>query len=230
MPMRGQTFPLATRHAVGARSSGPIATVLAVRTSLCVVALGAWLMAAGCGSGNSSSASSAKTTSIATTAKQQSVAAPPPTTINASLAVPLHGEENLMPSTYTCDGRDLSVPVVWSRMPAHTAGIALFGLSLRPVHGQLFFNWAVIGLGPRLRGLPAGRVPAGAVMGRNSSGTVGYTFCPPRGPKVEHLVIRVIALRRPIRASPGFDAAKVYEEAEQQALAVGLTGGGYLRR
>jgi phosphatidylethanolamine-binding protein (PEBP) family uncharacterized protein len=110
-------------------------------------------------------------------------------------------------------------------------GIALFALNLRPVKGHLFFDWAVLGLDASLHSIKAGTLPHGAIVGRNSAGKAGYSFCPPHNSKrPEHLVVRIIALKHALTANQGFDEEKLYQEAEQEQIGEGLAGAGYFRR
>ena len=139
-------------------------------------------------------------------------------------------KEGFFPKRYTCDGADLSIPVRWSNVPAGTTELAMFLINLRPVDGKLFFDWALANVSPASHAIPAGVVPAGAVIGRNSFGKVGYSICPPRGTVEEHFILRVVALAHPLAAKPGFDAEALYREAERSAKVVGLAGGVYTRR
>src|ERR1017187_7563044 len=77
----------------------------------------------------------------------------------------------------TCDGADRSPALKWRGIPANAAELTLFVLDLQPVNHKLFFDWAVAGLSPKLKGLEAGRLPPGAVVGRNGFGHTGYSIC-----------------------------------------------------
>lgn len=146
------------------------------------------------------------------------------------MAIPGLLKEGYIPKRYTCDGANTSLPVQWSKIPAGTAAVAMFLVNLKPVHGKLFFDWAVTNLSPASRGVPAGSLPAGAIVGRNGFGKVGYSICPPRGTVEEHFILRVVALPHSLPAKPGFDAEALYKEAESSAKVVGLAGGVYTRR
>jgi phosphatidylethanolamine-binding protein (PEBP) family uncharacterized protein len=198
--------------------------------SLMVPAIG--LLLGGCGSSGTSPTTSSSTGTASSSSKTTNThtEASPEISLHASLPIPLRTAEQLMSATYTCDGANISPPVSWQTMPPGTAEVALFAISVRPVHGRLFFDWAVMGLSPHSHGVKTGALPAGAVAGLNSSGKVGYSFCPERRPAPEHMIIRVIALKRTIPAKPGFNAEALYQRAEQNSLGIALTGAGYLRR
>jgi phosphatidylethanolamine-binding protein (PEBP) family uncharacterized protein len=216
-----------------------IRILVALLTALVLAACAAL---AGCGgSSTSSSSSSANGTSSAQPPATASAPASPSTTTTSSpseaapstsieVTIPGLLKEGYIPKRYTCDGANTSFPVQWSKIPSGTAAVAMFLVNLRPVHGKLFFGWAVTGLSPTSRGVPAGTVPAEAIVGRNSFGKVGYSICPPKGTVEEHFILRVVALPHPLPAKAGFDAEALYKEAESSAKVVGLAGGVYTRR
>jgi phosphatidylethanolamine-binding protein (PEBP) family uncharacterized protein len=175
-------------------------------------------------SGQSYSASISTSTSALP--PQTSRRSEPAVTIETSIPGLL--AENRIPTRYTCDGADVSLPVRWSAIPPGTAELAMFVASLQPVHGSEFFNWAVTDLKPTSHGISAGALPPGAVVGRNSFGKVGYSICPARGTHEDYLV-RVIALPHPLAAQPGFNAHTLFLDAERISKVVGLTGGKYER-
>jgi phosphatidylethanolamine-binding protein (PEBP) family uncharacterized protein len=144
------------------------------------------------------------------------------------VTIPTLLSEQRIPKRYTCDGQDMSLPVRWSHVPPATAELAVFVVNLRPVRGRLFFDWAVAGLSPAAHGIPAGRPPHGAVVGRSSFGKVGYSICPAKGER-EDFVVRVLALPHALATKPGFDAEAVLRDAERFAKFAGVGGGIYTR-
>lgn len=206
-------------------------------------ALTAMLIAAGCGGSSAPSGSPAETGSSqpssgsasstqATTANPQASSTDrsseplPSVTLDVSVPVLLPG--NYIPKLYTCDGANRSLPVQWSGIPPGTAELVLFIINFQPVHGSIFFDWAVAGLKPTSRQITAGKLPAGAVVGRNSFGNAGYTICPPTGTRASYAV-KLLALPHPLAAQPGFAAAALYEEASREAKVVGFAGTEYKR-
>jgi phosphatidylethanolamine-binding protein (PEBP) family uncharacterized protein len=213
-----------------------------------MAALAATLATVGCGGSSTQSSSSSATT---TAPQPQSTPTQTPTpparevatapahqanrrpeheanaTIEASIAG-VHGNEPQISKANTCDGADTPLPVRWGKLPHGTAEVAVFVVNVLPVNGKAFLDWAVAGLSPTLHGIPAGALPAGAVVARNSFGKVGYSICPPKG-QHEIYLVRVAALPHPIPVKPGFDAQTFYETAERSSTNVGLTGGAYKR-
>src|SRR5690348_8530713 len=76
-------------------------------------------------------------------------------------------------------------------------------MNVQPVDGTLFFDWAVGGLSPDLEQIEAGRLPKGAVVGRNSFGKAGYEICPAGG--AETYMFALFALPKKLSPSPGFE-------------------------
>jgi phosphatidylethanolamine-binding protein (PEBP) family uncharacterized protein len=112
---------------------------------------------------------------------------------------------------YTCQGSNISPPVSWQ--PRSASGLAnakeilVFVRTLQ--HGPLQTNWAVAGISPSVHELAAGSLPAGAVVGRNSLGKVGYSLCPePHG----IVTIGVYAMPHKLSLQQGFDFQRAQRE------------------
>jgi Raf kinase inhibitor-like YbhB/YbcL family protein len=94
--------------------------------------------------------------------------------------------EGTIPTTYTCDGRNISPPLSWSGAPDGTQGYALLVEDPDAPHGT-FDHWFVYNMPGAETGLreaiPASdRLENGALQGRNSFGKIGYGGpCPPGG-------------------------------------------------
>lgn len=205
---------------------------LATGGAMAMMALG--IVVAGCGGSSTNSttategASQPPTVSTATTSASSPSGGEPAVTIEVTIPGLL--AEGYIPARYTCDGANTSLPARWSKVPAGTSELAMFLVRLDSPAKHPFFDWAVAGLSPNSHGVEAGRLPAGAVVGRNGFGRVGYSICPPRGSVEEHYILRLVALPHPLAAKPGFDAGALFNEAERHAKVVGLAGGVYTRR
>jgi len=133
-----------------------------------------------------------------------------------------------LPAAYTCDGKDTPPALRWQGLPSDTEELVLFAMALAPVEGKLFFGWAVAGIDPELEGLEAGRLPRGAVAGRNSFGQSGYSICPPQG-QSETYFFALYALPERLSASPGFDPRALRKEVQELSRDVGLLPVSYAR-
>jgi phosphatidylethanolamine-binding protein (PEBP) family uncharacterized protein len=130
-----------------------------------------------------------------------------------------------IPARYTCDGANVSPPLRWEGVPAHTAELDLF-VTLLPLGKTV--DWAVAGLKPTLRALSAGRLPKGAVVGRNSRGQTAYSLCPAKGEEVRYLV-HLFALPHKVPVKPGFNPTALLSRFLHMPLPEGLLGFAYER-
>jgi hypothetical protein len=134
-----------------------------------------------------------------------------------------------IPARYTCDGAGLSPPLRWQNVPPGTAEFLLLAIDLNGGRTDAV-QWAVGGLDPGLRGMRAGRLSAGAVVGRNSAGKIGWGgICGARG-RVHHVAFLFYALSRKLGLKAGFNPALVRGGLKSGTLARGLTVGTYERR
>lgn len=108
-----------------------------------------------------------------------------------------------LPAQYTCDGKNVSPELRWQGVPEGTAELALLAMNIQPVGGKLFFDWAVAGLSPELEEVEAGKLPRGAIVGRNSFGKTGYEICPDGSG--ETYMFMLLALPKKLTPSQGFD-------------------------
>lgn len=184
---------------------------------------------------SSSSSTAASATPTSTTASASTTATTTSSTTSSekvpTIDIQLASSVKLDPISahYTCDGANISPPISWSHVPPNTQEIDLFLFNLAPVNGKLFANWAVAGISPKLHGLAAGQLPAGAVVGRNSRGQVAYSLCPAKGPAVRYAFL-MYALPKKIPVQTGFVAEKLRETALHQAESAGLLGLSYKRK
>jgi phosphatidylethanolamine-binding protein (PEBP) family uncharacterized protein len=220
-------------------------------------ALAAAALLAGCGGSSSSSTNSAASVSATSTQASTSTlssssaatsTSPSKTTTSASssqstttsgsssaakpalaaftLSSPAFPRGGKIPTRYTCAGANESPPLQWQKPPAGTAQLFLFALDL--AGGQSgAIRWAVGGISPSTRSFPAGHVPAGAIVGHNSTGSLGYAgVCPPAG-KQHSVVFLLYALRNKLNLTSGFDPRVVQGQLKGNTAGAGLMFGTY---
>lgn len=104
-----------------------------------------------------------------------------------SAAFPHNGA---IPKRYTCDGEDVSPPLVWSGLPAGTKGLVLIvddPDAPDPAAPKLtWVHWVLYNIPPATPGLPQAvpvkALPAGTLQGLNDWKRTGYGGpCPPVG-------------------------------------------------
>jgi phosphatidylethanolamine-binding protein (PEBP) family uncharacterized protein len=130
---------------------------------------------------------------------------------------------------YTCDGANVSPPLRWTPIPAGTAELVLTIGNLETGTHEGLISWAVAGLSPKLTGLAAGKLPAGAIVGRNHQGQTRYSICPAKGAPRQNYLVALYALRRTVPAKPGFNGEAFVQQIEKVAEHKGLAGFTYKR-
>src|SRR3989442_981117 len=97
------------------------------------------------------------------------------------LSSPAFNEGGLIPSKFTCDGENVSLPLEWEDVPAQAKSLALI-VDDPDAPSGLFVHWLVIDISPGNHGLSEGTGATGATQGINGFGKIGYGGpCPPSG-------------------------------------------------
>lgn len=141
---------------------------------------------------------------------------------------PVQGGVAKLSAAHTCDGENTSPELRWKGIPPEAKELILLAANVKPVEGKLFFDWALAGIDPELEGIEAGKLPKGAIVGRNSFGELDYSVCPPEG-QAETIFFSLIALPEPISPQRGFDPMDLRKQALEQAANAGLMAASYQR-
>jgi phosphatidylethanolamine-binding protein (PEBP) family uncharacterized protein len=187
------------------------------RGALAVVSVGL-LMASGCGSssrssGAQSTGASGASAALAGLASRAHAVGPGQSAQSNDVATlgvesAARSSDGVIAPRYTCKGAEVSLPVSWVGVTNQAKEIVVLVRTLLGP-GRFAVNWAVAGISPSLSGIAAGKLPPGAVVGRNSFGRVGYSLCPVKGASLPLVTIAVNALPRKIALRRGFDPALV---------------------
>jgi hypothetical protein len=97
------------------------------------------------------------------------------------------------------------------------------------VNEKIYFDWAVTHIKPTVHSITAGKLPPGAVVGRNSKGQAAYDVCPPKGAPETYIAI-LFALPHALPANAGFDAGALRHQALHAAIVQKQYLFGYTRR
>jgi Raf kinase inhibitor-like YbhB/YbcL family protein len=149
----------------------------------------------------SSSSSSASSSQAASTTKSSNASGELPA-VPGKMAVssPAFERNGTIPTQYTCDGANISPPVQWQHLPAHTKELVLFVIDDSSNGSTGGIRWVVAGIDPSLSGISAGQLPAGTVVGLNGSGKATYGgICPPKGqPAAIEFVLWALSKKIPL--------------------------------
>ncbi len=119
-----------------------------------------------------------------------------------------------IPARYTCDGADVSPPLVFSGVPAEASSLVLVVWDPDAPVG-VFFHWIAYDLSKKRAGLAEGVPPRPQVeefkQGKNDFRRVGYGGpCPPKGHGVHRYFFRLYALKEAaLGLPPGAPARSV---------------------
>jgi len=146
-------------------------------------------------------------------------------------------EGGTIPKVHTCDGRDTSPPLEWSRVPEAARSLSLI-VEDPDAPGGTFTHWVLFDLPPDLKGLREGIPPEGEVkltpggatarQGKNDFGKLGYGGpCPPRG--THRYIFLLYALDAGPNLKPGATREELLRVLKGHILAEGRLMGRYTR-
>ena len=126
-----------------------------------------------------------------------------------------------IPKTYTCDGANISPPLEWQNVPAKAAALVLIIIDQSETGPASGIRWFVANISPHSKGVAAGQLPEGGIVGAHKQGHSGYGgICPPRG-KTSTIRFVMYALSKKIPVSPGFQPSVAETEYGGGGLLLG---------
>lgn len=141
--------------------------------------------------------------------------------------------ESTIPAQFSCDGRNISPELSWSRPPAGTKSLALIMHDPdAPVDGG-YTHWIVFNIPANADHLPENvpnqdKLNGGGIQGKNDAGKYGYTGpCPPSG--THRYYFRLYALDRELDGEAGESKAAFEKAIEGHVLAKAELLGRYKR-
>lgn len=140
---------------------------------------------------------------------------------------------NLIPAQYTCDGADISPPLIWEQVPKETQSLALI-VDDPDAPEKTFVHWVVYDIPPTVRQLPEQispikSLPNGGVQGKNDFGKSGYGGpCPPSG--IHRYFFQLYALDKKLGLAAGASKNQVLAAIEGHVLAKAELIGRYKRQ
>ncbi len=144
-----------------------------------------------------------------TPAQQQVQPSAQTTTMNITSSA--FGQNQMIPSLYTCDAANANPDLAWSNVPAGTVTLALIvddpdvPTSIKP--DGMFVHWVVYNIDPKVSGVSASSTLVG-IQGLNGAGKPGYIGpCPPD--REHRYFFKLYALDRKLDIPAGASKADV---------------------
>jgi len=95
------------------------------------------------------------------------------------LSSPAFQNSEAIPVKYTCDGDNISPPLIIEGVPEDARSLVLI-MEDPDAPGKPFVHWLIYNFSPFTTKIEEGNLPGEASMGKNSSDNTGYTGpCPP---------------------------------------------------
>ncbi len=130
----------------------------------------------------------------------------------------------IIPAKYTCDGENVSPPLIWYNVPEGTKSFALV-MDDPDAPAPPFVHWIIINIDPRTREIPENAVPSGARQLINSAEKLQY-FGPCPYASNHHYNFRLYALNVPTLVS---DENTVFEDIQNAKIAEAELIGRYMK-
>ena len=146
------------------------------------------------------------------------------------------GENEFIPSKYTCEGIDVSPPLRLEGLSDKAVSIAIIVDDPDAPIGT-FTHWVAWNIPPTEEipeGIPKEKVvetPIKVIQGRNDFGRIGYNGpCPPREHGVHHYHFKVYVLDTTLDLKPGASKRELEKAMEGHVIQFGELVGLYERR
>lgn len=137
-----------------------------------------------------------------------------------------HGDP--IPARYTCDGQDVSPPIVISKVPASSRGLALI-VDDPDAPAGTWVHWVVWNIPVQTREIPENALPLGSIQGMNGWKRNSYGGpCPPSG--THRYYFRLYALDTELHLAPSTSKADLEGAMRGHILAKAELMGTYRRR
>lgn len=126
-------------------------------------------------------------------------------------------DEDTIPAKYTCNGKNVSPPLMWEGYTPTTASLAII-LEDPDAPNGTFVHWVIYNIPPGMsltEDFPKkDKMDDGIMQGKNGAGKIGYTGpCPPSG--THRYYFHVYALNSKLDIDPGKTTAATLRDAMQ---------------
>lgn len=146
---------------------------------------------------------------------------------------PAFKQNSFIPAKYTCDGEDISIPLIISNVPKNAEELAIIMQDPDAPYG-VFTHWILYNIKPNTKiipqNLPKTSVTNIGYQGINSFGKIGYGGpCPPKG-QTHRYIITAVALNKKILLNPDLTIREFLDKIRPYVFATAQYIGLYKRR
>ena len=142
-------------------------------------------------------------------------------------------QDSTIPSTFTCDGENISPELSWRDAPANAKSFVIIMHDPDAPKAGGFYHWLVYDIPANVAALEPkmphnGRIAGVGIQGKNDSGKIGYMGpCPPAG--THRYFLRLYALDKQLDLEPGASQQQVQQAMADHILAQAELMGRYSR-
>lgn len=145
-----------------------------------------------------------------------------------SITSPAFEHNTSIPGRYTCDGRDISPPLLIESVPNGTESLALI-MDDPDAPVGIWVHWILWNIPPHTREIKENRPPSGTVLGLNNWNRISYGGpCPPYG--THRYYFKLYALDTTLNLAPASTRADLERAMQGHILAQGELMGTYRRK
>lgn len=132
-----------------------------------------------------------------------------------------------IPEDLSAYGKNLSPALSWSGAPAGTKSYVIIAEDPDASGATPFEHWAVYDIPGSARGVPAGGLPAGSLVGENGKGQASYWGPHPPANGDHHYHFQVLALDQPLHLRPNARREEILAAMRGHVMAEGEVVGLY---
>lgn len=125
-----------------------------------------------------------------------------------SVTSPAFKNMGYLPPKFTRDGKGINPDLMFENIPATAKSLALIMDDPDAPYGT-FDHWVLYNIPPKTKEIKEGSVPAGAIKGKNTVGTLSYVSPSPPPGKAHRYVFNLYALDSLLPLREGADKAQI---------------------
>lgn len=120
---------------------------------------------------------------------------------------------SLIPTEYTCDGKNINPPLTIAEVPENTKSLAIIVEDPDAPVKTNFTHWVLFNISPETQEILENSIPPGSLQGNNDFGEASYKGpCPPKG--IHHYIFTLYALDKYLDVLEGTTKEQVLDNMQ----------------